>query len=165
MSQGTIEASHFSPDTAEFIRLLNKHGVKYVIVGGEAVIYYGFARLTGDVDFFYDSGPNNVKSLFRALTEFWDGSVPGIEKSEELMEEGLILQFGQVSLRSNVVLPLRVQRLEAIVDAVISLGSVKIDRQHFQFQRVLNQVNLLPEAGHPERQVVHARQHVEAFHM
>ena len=76
MPPQSIEAAHFSPDTREFIRLLDQHGVRYVIVGGEAVIYYGYARLTGDVDFFYDRDVANVRALFAALTEFWDGSIP-----------------------------------------------------------------------------------------
>lgn len=33
-----MNASHFSPDCMEFIALLNKHDVRFVIVGGEAVI-------------------------------------------------------------------------------------------------------------------------------
>jgi hypothetical protein len=40
-----MKASHFSPDIQDFIRLLSIHHVRYVIVGGEAVIYYGHARL------------------------------------------------------------------------------------------------------------------------
>lgn len=47
-----MKASHFSPDIIEFISLLEKYSVEYLIVGGEAVIYYGYARLTGGVDFF-----------------------------------------------------------------------------------------------------------------
>lgn len=47
-----MNTSHFSNDCLEFMRLLNKHSVKFVIVGGEAVIYHGYVRLTGDVDFF-----------------------------------------------------------------------------------------------------------------
>jgi len=45
-----MKASHFSRDIQEFVKLLSEHQVKYVIVGGEAVIYYGHARLTGDND-------------------------------------------------------------------------------------------------------------------
>jgi hypothetical protein len=48
MPPQSIEAAHFSPDIREFIRLLDHHGARYVIVGGEAVIHYGYARLTGD---------------------------------------------------------------------------------------------------------------------
>ena len=43
MPQERIESAHFSPDVREFIGLLHKHGVRYVIVGGEAVIYCGYA--------------------------------------------------------------------------------------------------------------------------
>ncbi len=56
-----IASDHFSADVAEFIFLLNKYEVKYLLVGGEAVIFYGHARLTGDVDFFYE----NTASLAR----------------------------------------------------------------------------------------------------
>ena len=35
-----MEPSHFSKDTQEFLRLLAKEEVKYVIVGGEAVISF-----------------------------------------------------------------------------------------------------------------------------
>ena len=38
-----IEAAHFSPDTREFLTLLHQHAVRYVIVGGEAVIFHGYA--------------------------------------------------------------------------------------------------------------------------
>lgn len=47
-----MRATYFSEDTRAFLQLLYKHKVKYMIVGGEAVIYYGYPRLTGDVDFF-----------------------------------------------------------------------------------------------------------------
>lgn len=50
-----MSPSVFSADCTEFISILNAHNVKWVIVGGEAVIYYGHVRLTGDVDFFYSS--------------------------------------------------------------------------------------------------------------
>lgn len=89
-----MKASHFSQDIQEFLRLLSKYDVKYVIVGGEAVIYYGYARLTGDVDFFYEASQKNVKKLFETLTEFWASNIPGIEKAEEMLELGVVIQFG-----------------------------------------------------------------------
>jgi len=38
----------------EFIDLLNKHEVKYVLVGGWAVIFEGYSRTTGDMDVFVE---------------------------------------------------------------------------------------------------------------
>jgi len=98
-----MKASHFSKDIQEFLVLLRKHSVKYVIVGGEAVIYYGYARLTGDVDFFYEPSRENALNLYRSLDEFWGRDIPGINASEELMEYGTILQFGVPPNRIDLV--------------------------------------------------------------
>jgi predicted nucleotidyltransferase len=89
-----VKASHFSRDIQEILTLLAKHQVKYLIVGGEAVIYYGHVRLTGDVDLFYEASPANAAKLYEALDEFWQGDIPGVDSSEELLEPGIILQFG-----------------------------------------------------------------------
>jgi predicted nucleotidyltransferase len=98
-----MKTTHFSKDIQEFLELLTKHSIKYVIVGGEAVIYYGFARLTGDVDFFYEPSRKNVLNLYRALDEFWGGDIPGINTFEELMESGTILQFGVPPNRIDLI--------------------------------------------------------------
>jgi hypothetical protein len=63
---------YFSKDILDFLYLLYKHQVKYLIVGGEAVIFYGHARLTGDIDFYYDRSTENVNKLFKALNKFWN---------------------------------------------------------------------------------------------
>jgi len=68
-----VNLGHFSADTAELVRLFAKHAVDWVLVGGEAVIYYGYARLTGDVDFYYRRSPTNAARVFAALREFWGG--------------------------------------------------------------------------------------------
>ena len=47
-----LDTSFFSKDALDFIRLLTVRQVRYVMVGGEAVIYYGYPRFTGDIDFF-----------------------------------------------------------------------------------------------------------------
>ena len=63
---------YFSKDILDFLYLLYKHQVKYLIVGREAVIFYGHARLTGDIDFYYDRSTENVNKLFKALNKFWN---------------------------------------------------------------------------------------------
>ena len=98
-----IDSYHFSPDTAEFLRLLHEHGVRYLIIGGEAVIFHGHVRLTGDVGFFFDGSGENARRLFNALAQFWTGAIPGIAASEELSREGLILQFGRPPNRIDLV--------------------------------------------------------------
>jgi predicted nucleotidyltransferase len=98
-----MQSSYFSPDILEFIRLLSIHKVRYVIVGGEAVIYYGYARLTGDVDFFYEISPENARRLYNALDSFWGGAIPGIKTPDELLSEGTILQFGVPPNRIDLI--------------------------------------------------------------
>ena len=89
-----MKGSHFSPDVQDFIKLLAKHDVRYVIIGGVAVIYYGSLRLTGDIDFFYESSDENAAKLFSVLKEFWSGTIPGMENKEELIGDDIVIQFG-----------------------------------------------------------------------
>ena len=103
MSREVLRRDHFSPDTQEFVYLLYRHKVRYLIVGGEAVIYYGYARLTGDVDFFFDTSGDNPEKLFGALDEFWEGDIPEINSTDELLKDGLIIQFGRPPNRIDLI--------------------------------------------------------------
>jgi hypothetical protein len=80
---------YFSSDILEFLYLLSRHAVRYLIVGGEAVIYYGHARLTGDIDLFYETNTGNAQNLFSAFKDFWDGDIPEVESADELLNRGV----------------------------------------------------------------------------
>jgi len=98
-----MDPSYFSPDILEFLRLLSENKVRYLIVGGEAVIYYGYARLTGDVDIFYERTENNARALYEALNLFWKEQVPGIKDHTEFLEKGEIIQFGRPPNRIDLI--------------------------------------------------------------
>ena len=98
-----IDAAHFSPDTRVFIALLAHHAARYLIVGGEAVILHGHARLTGDVDFFFANEAGNARRLFAALHDFWDGDIPGLGEATELESDGMIIQFGAPPNRIDIM--------------------------------------------------------------
>ncbi|MEJ5351538.1 MAG: DUF6036 family nucleotidyltransferase [Melioribacteraceae bacterium] len=85
---------YFTEDITEFLLLLFKHKVKYLIVGGEAVLFHGHSRLTGDIDIFYENSDENINKLFNILLEFWNNEIPGIKEKSELKEPGIIIQFG-----------------------------------------------------------------------
>lgn len=53
---------------------LNEAGVRYVVVGGVAVVLHGHARLTADLDLALDLTPGNPTQAIRALLEM--GLVP-----------------------------------------------------------------------------------------
>ena len=98
-----MTAAFFSKDIVEFLFLLNKYKVDYLIVGGEAVIYYGHARLTGDIDIFYGRGKENCNRLFQSLKEFWNDDIPGIKNHRELQKKGAIFQFGVPPNRIDLI--------------------------------------------------------------
>jgi len=99
----SLDPALFSADTRELIALLHKHRVRYLIVGGGAVIYYGHIRTTGDVDFFYELADANAQQLFAALEEFWAGHIPNLNGWKELAEPGMILQFGVPPNRVDLI--------------------------------------------------------------
>jgi len=91
-----MKASYFSTDVQEFIRMLSKHDVRYVIVGGEAVIYHGHARVSQGIDFFYEPTIENAENLYAALDEYWLGEIPGLKSFEGLLIIGATVQFGDL---------------------------------------------------------------------
>jgi predicted nucleotidyltransferase len=89
-----MKSEYFSKDIQDLLSSFSEHGVKYLIVGGEAVIYHGYPRFTGDIDVFYERTPENADRLWKALNAFWVNGVPGMQGPSELLEEGTIVQFG-----------------------------------------------------------------------
>ncbi len=98
---------YLSADTQDLLVLLAKHEVRYLVVGGQAVIHHGYARLTGDTDLFYEQTEDNALRLFTALSEFWDDDIPSLHAVEELLEDDIVVQFGlppnRVDLLSRLV--------------------------------------------------------------
>jgi len=82
----------FSSDILDFLLLAAKHEVRGLIVGGEAVIYHGHLRLTGDTDYFYECSSENADRLFSSLRDFWGGQIPGLKTPDELLTEGQIIR-------------------------------------------------------------------------
>jgi hypothetical protein len=98
-----VRGEHFSPDVRELIEILGRHGVRYLLVGGEAVIYHGHPRLTGDVDFWYEQTPDNAGRLFAALREFWGGPIPAVATAAELLVPSVVVQFGKPPHRVDFI--------------------------------------------------------------
>lgn len=57
-------------DFKEFLKLLSKHKVEYLLVGGYAVGHYGYVRATADLDIWVNSSDENSDKLVKALNEF-----------------------------------------------------------------------------------------------
>lgn len=52
----------------EFFQVLNADGVRYIVVGGVAVVLHGHPRMTADIDLVVDLNPNEAKRAIRSLT-------------------------------------------------------------------------------------------------
>lgn len=103
MSTSCVSIAHFSKDTADLLKLMVSHGVRFLVVGGEAVIFHGYARVTGDIDLFYERTEQNTRRLYDGLREFWQGRIPGVSSAVDFMEEGVIVQFGVPPNRIDLI--------------------------------------------------------------
>jgi predicted nucleotidyltransferase len=54
----------------ELLFALNRHHVKYVVIGGYAVFVHAQPRMTKDLDVFIESSPVNALAVYKALAEF-----------------------------------------------------------------------------------------------
>ena len=54
-------------DYKDLLSAFHAHGVKYLVVGGFAVIYHSQPRFTKDMDLFIKADPANAKATYAAL--------------------------------------------------------------------------------------------------
>ncbi|OPX17816.1 hypothetical protein BXT86_04495 [candidate division WOR-3 bacterium 4484_100] len=55
---------------SSFCDVLNKNGVKYILIGGCAVILHGLERPTYDIDFLIKDSEENVEKLKKSLLSY-----------------------------------------------------------------------------------------------
>ena len=70
----------FNPDFEDFIKLLNKNEIEYMLVGGYAVILHGYSRTTGDMDLWVKKDKANYAKIMKAFEEF---GMPVFEMTED----------------------------------------------------------------------------------
>lgn len=87
-------------DFKEFIALLNKHDVRYIVIGGYAVVYHGYVRSTNDIDIWIDIRENNIEKVLEALNEFGFSSI-NIKKTD--FSPNQIIQLGYPPNRIDLI--------------------------------------------------------------
>ena len=80
-------------DYKDLLSAFHAHGVRYLIVGGYAVIFYAQPRFTKDIDFFIKADPANAQATYAALAAF-GVSLEGV-RPEDFTERGSFFRFGQ----------------------------------------------------------------------
>ena len=80
-------------DFKEFIELLNKNNVKYLVVGGYALAFHGYPRYTKDLDIWVWVDQANADNILNALEAFGFSSLD--IKQEDFLSPGYVVQLGQ----------------------------------------------------------------------
>ncbi len=93
----------YTPGFLEFLAALNRHGVRYLIIGGYAVAFHGYPRATKDLDLWLEASPENAGRTLEAIRDFF-GETLGLEVAD-LTSPGVV-QLGYAPNRIDlVVLP------------------------------------------------------------
>lgn len=91
----------FSQDFKEFVILLIKNKVEYLIVGGYAVGIHGHPRYTGDLDIWLNATTENASKVLASVNEF--GFTSFNLSIEDLIKEGNVIQLGYPPLRIDLL--------------------------------------------------------------
>ena len=88
-------------DFEDFVKLLNKYQVDYMVVGGYALAFHGKPRHTGDLDIWINTSELNAEKLIIVIKEFGLASL-GLTKLD-FMIEGYVTQIGYPPLRIDIL--------------------------------------------------------------
>ena len=81
------------PDYKDLLSAFHAHGVKYLVVGGFAVIYHSQPRFTKDMDLFIKADPANARATYAVLADF-GASLQGI-RPEDFTDRNSFFRFGR----------------------------------------------------------------------
>lgn len=91
----------FSQDFRDFVQLLIKNDVDYLIVGGYAVGIHGHPRYTGDLDIWLNPSVENAKRILLTVNEFGFSSYK--LAVDDFIKEGNVIQLGYPPLRIDLL--------------------------------------------------------------
>ena len=92
-----------TPEFSELLSTFNDHEVKYLIVGGFAVMKYSEPRYTKDLDIWVEASSENASKVFAALHEF---GAPLAGLTEQDFVESGFYQMGRPPSRIDVMMSL-----------------------------------------------------------
>jgi hypothetical protein len=89
-------------DFKEFLQLLNRHEVKYLVVGVYSVAIHGHPRYTKDIDIWILTSEQNASALIKTLNDFGFGSFQ--LKVKDFETPGYVVQLGNAPARIDILL-------------------------------------------------------------
>ena len=121
----------FLDETKKFLLLLSKHEVEFIVIGGYAVIYHGYERVTADLDLLLKPDEINKSKLMNAFREY------GI--IEEDIKSIAQLDFGQPQVFHLGVKPNKIEFLTKINGVTYQ----EADRKKILLPLMTQQVSIL----------------------
>jgi len=121
-------------DYKDLLSAFNAHGVRYLIVGGYAVIFHAQPRFTRDIDLFIKADPENARATYEALASF--GAPLQEVRVEDLFDPKNFFRFGREP-RAVDILPgidgvdfdaAWERRVEGVIDATSGLTGFFISK-------------------------------------
>lgn len=89
-------------DFSDLLRLFNANQVKYLVIGGYALIQYAEPWYTKDLDLWISADTTNAQAVYRALREF---GAPLTELTEvDFAQEGYFYQMGVPPVRVDILM-------------------------------------------------------------
>ena len=91
-----------SSDFRELLNLFKKHEIRYLVVGGYAVMKYSEPRFTKDLDLWIATDLENANGVYSALKEF--GAPLENLTADDFAHEGYFYQMGRAPLRVDIMM-------------------------------------------------------------
>lgn len=92
---------YFFEDFKDFLRLLKKNDVEYLIVGGYAVSIHSRPRSTQDIDIWIKSSKGNAEKVLKVINEFGFGEME--ISLNDLINENMVIQLGNPPIRIDIM--------------------------------------------------------------
>ncbi len=95
-------ANLFNDDFRDFMECFNKQDVKYILVGGMAVILHGYIRTTGDMDVWVEKTSQNYCLIQKAFRDF-GMSLFDMTEEKFLSDQFDVWSFGREPVRIDMM--------------------------------------------------------------
>lgn len=89
-------------DFSDLLRIFNEHNVRYMVIGGYAVVQYAEPRFTNDLDVLISTDATNAEAVYNALREF-GAPLAGLTPND-FAEEGFFFQIGVPPVRVDILM-------------------------------------------------------------
>ncbi len=113
-------------DFSDLLRIFKDNGVKYLVIGGYAVIQHAEPRFTKDLDLWISTDSANAAAVFRALREF-GAPLSGMTEAD-FSEEGYFYQVGVPPVRVDILMGIPGLQFEDVWDrrVMVDFGDLTV---------------------------------------